>query len=136
MARPRPGIVPAILAALVLAAGSGAASSQPAGVRPEPPRADPPPGQGGEVPPNDEPYPDVFFDNPGVNPFIDTEDDALSTFALDVDTGSYTVARRVLTDGNLPDRDSVRVEEYVNAFPTAFDAPSADPFAIAVDGGP
>src|SRR5690606_12521578 len=68
------------------------------------------------VPPNDEPYDTVFFDNPGVNPFIDTEDDALSTFALDVDTGSYTIARRFLADGFLPDKDSVRVEEYVNYF--------------------
>ena len=48
------------------------------------------------LPPNGEPYDDVFFDNAGVNPFIDTEDDHLSTFALDVDTGSYTVARRYL----------------------------------------
>ncbi len=37
------------------------------------------------------PTPDaMFFENYGVNPFIDTEDDNLSTFAMDVDTGSYT----------------------------------------------
>jgi Ca-activated chloride channel family protein len=102
----------------------------------EHPRADPPPGQGGLVPPNDEPYPDVFFDNPGVNPFIDTEDDRLSTFALDVDTASYAVARRYLADGNLPDKDSVRVEEYVNVFPTGLPAPDEDTFAIHVDGAP
>lgn len=137
MARPRPGIVPAVLAALVLAACSGSTSpNTPTGPRPEPPRADPPPGQGGLVPPNDEPYPDVFFENPGVNPFIDTEDDALSTFALDVDTGSYTIARRFLADGNLPDRDSVRVEEFVNYFPTGLTPPLADAFAIHVDGAP
>jgi Ca-activated chloride channel family protein len=136
MARQRPGIVPAILAALVLVACSGAQSSQYNGQRPEPPRADPPPGQGGLVPPNDEPYPDVFFDNPGVNPFIDTEDDALSTFALDVDTGSYTVARRFLSDGNLPDKDGIRVEEFVNYFPTGLAAPAEDAFAIHVDGAP
>src|SRR5918992_1900269 len=138
MARTRHCVLATILAALVLGACSsgGPTGPQAEGPAPEPPRADPPPGQGGEVPPNDEPYPDVFFENPGVNPFIDTEDDALSTFALDVDTGSYTVARRFLTDGNLPDRDSVRVEEYVNAFPTGLDAPSADPFAIRIDGGP
>jgi Ca-activated chloride channel family protein len=136
MARPCPGIVPAILAALVLVACSGAQTSQPIGQRPEPPRADPPPGQGGLVPPNDEPYPDVFFDNPGVNPFIDTEDDALSTFALDVDTGSYTVARRFLSDGNLPDKDGIRVEEFVNYFPTGLAAPVEDTFAVHVDAAP
>jgi Ca-activated chloride channel homolog len=138
MARTRLCVLATILAALMLGACSTGGPSGPAAEGPpnEPPRADPPPGQGGEAPPNGAPYPDVFFENPGVNPFIDTEDDALSTFALDVDTGSYTVARRFLTDGNLPDRDSVRVEEYVNAFPTGLDAPGDDPFAIQVDGGP
>ena len=139
MARTRPSVVATLIAALILAGCGTAAESGPdAPEAPpnEPPRADPPPGQGGDVPPNDDPYPDVFFDNPGVNPFIDTEDDALSTFALDVDTGSYTVARRFLTDGNLPDRDSVRVEEYVNFFPTGLEAPADQPFAIHVDGGP
>lgn len=87
------------------------------------------------VPPNDEPYDTVFFDNPGVNPFIDTEDDALSTFALDVDTGSYTIARRFLADGFLPDKDSVRVEEYVNYFEQDYPAPEQG-LAVSVDGGP
>jgi Ca-activated chloride channel family protein len=138
MVRIRRCVVATMLAALAVTACSADGPSGPAADAPpnEPPRADPPSGQGGEVPPNDEPYPDVFFENPGVNPFIDTEDDALSTFALDVDTGSYTVARRFLTDGNLPDRDSVRVEEYVNAFPAGLDAPGEDPFSIRVDGGP
>lgn len=91
----------------------------------------------GTVPPNDEPYDAVYFDNPGVNPFIDTEDDALSTFALDVDTGSYTVARRYLADGNLPDKDSVRVEEYVNYFEQDYPVPGLEEaLALTVDGGP
>jgi len=54
-----------------------------------------------------EPY-DMFFQDYGVNPSIDTEDDNLSTFALDVDTGSYTIMRNYLSDGNLPPPDSVR----------------------------
>jgi len=87
-------------------------------------------------PTNDEPYDAVYFDNPGVNPFIDTEDDALSTFALDVDTGSYTVARRYLADGNLPDKDSVRVEEFVNYFEQDYPVPSMDEgLGLTVDGG-
>ncbi len=57
------------------------------------------PSYGGTDPVNGEPYADVFFKHSGVNPFIDTEDDPLSTFALDVDTDSYTVTRRYLTDG-------------------------------------
>jgi len=88
------------------------------------------------APPNDEPYDAVFFDNPGVNPFIDTEDDSISTFALDVDTGSYTIARRYLTDGHLPDKDAVRVEEFVNYFDQDYLAPSIEEgLALSVDGG-
>jgi Ca-activated chloride channel family protein len=83
-----------------------------------------------------EPY-DMFFEDYGVNPSIDTEDDNLSTFALDVDTGSYTVMRNYLNDGNLPPADSVRVEEYVNFFEQGYDYPPAhQAFGISVDGGP
>ncbi len=88
------------------------------------------------APPNDEPYADVFFENYGVNPIIDTEDDHLSTFAMDVDTASYTVMRRFLRDGNLPDKDSVRVEEYINYFQQEYASPEQDAFAIHLDGSP
>ncbi|MDY7100285.1 MAG: von Willebrand factor type A domain-containing protein [Actinomycetota bacterium] len=91
---------------------------------------------GGTDVPNDEPYDLTFFENYGVNPRIDTEDDPRSTFALDVDTGSYTLARAWIRDGNAPDRDSVRVEEYVNYFDQGYEAPVDEPFTIDVDGGP
>jgi Ca-activated chloride channel family protein len=87
--------------------------------------------------PNGQPYVDNFFENYGVNPFIDTEDNHISTFGLDVDTGSYTVVRRMINDGNLPDKDAVRVEEFVNYFEQDYDLPSeGKPFAIHIDGGP
>jgi len=87
--------------------------------------------------PNGQPYVDNFFENYGVNPFIDTEDDHLSTFALDVDTGSYTVVRRMISDGNLPEKDAVRVEEFVNYFEQNYDLPpEGQAFAIHIDGGP
>ncbi len=80
---------------------------------------------------------DMFFEDYGTNPIIDTEDDNLSTFALDVDTGSYTVMRNYLNDGNLPPADSVRVEEYVNYFEQGYAAPPAhQAFAISLDGAP
>lgn len=89
------------------------------------------------VPPNDEAYDAMFFDNYGVNPFIDTEDDHLSTFGLDVDTGSYTIARRYVTDGNLPPEDAVRVEEFVNYFKQDYGyPPEGQAFAIYVDSAP
>jgi Ca-activated chloride channel homolog len=83
-----------------------------------------------------QPY-DMFFEDYGVNPSIDAEDDNLSTFALDVDTGSYTVMRNYLNDGNLPPADSVRVEEYVNYFEQGYPIPSEhQAFGVYVDGGP
>ena len=129
MRHSRTVLVGLTLATLLVAACSSGNTSQQA------PRAnDGQPGQGGQVPPNDQPYPDVFFQNPGTNPFVDTEDDSQSTFALDVDTASYAVTRRFLEDGNVPDPDSVRVEEFINAFPTGWRPPESDPFAIHVDG--
>ena len=65
---------------------------------------------GGSATVNDAPYDATFFKNYGTNPFIDTEDDHLSTFATDVDIASYAVARRFVMDGHLPDPDWVRVE--------------------------
>jgi len=93
-----------------------------------------PPSTGGTHEPNDQPYGDVFFESYGANPFLDTEDDPLSTFALDVDTGSYTVVRRYLTDGNLPPPAAVRVEEMVNAFDYGDPAPARGDFALGAEG--
>ncbi len=88
-------------------------------------------------PPNEEPAEDMFFKNYGVNPSIDTEDDKLSTFALDVDTGSYTVARRYVNDGNLPPKDAIRVEEFVNYFDQGYPNPAErHAFGINIDGAP
>ena len=79
---------------------------------------------------------DVNFDDYGANPFEDPRDDALSTFAVDVDTGSYTLARAWINSGTLPHRDSVRVEEYVNYFDGGYPAPENSTFAVYADGGP
>ena len=91
---------------------------------------------GGSATVNDAPYDATFFKHYGVNPFIDTEDDHLSTFAMDVDTASYTVARRFLRDGHLPEPDSVRVEEFVNFFKQGYQLPEEEAFAIHVEGSP
>ena len=87
-------------------------------------------------PPNGEAYHDMFFKGAGTNPFIDTEDDHLSTFGMDVDTGSYSVTRRYLTDGYLPPPEAVRVEEFVNTFDYNYDPPTDSAFAIHIDGAP
>lgn len=99
-------------------------------------RSDPssPPPHPTQAPPQDEPE-DMFFEDYGVNPFIDTEDDHYSTFALDVDTGSYSLARSYIQDGYFPPADAVRVEEFINYFPQGYASPSfRDTFAIYMDG--
>lgn len=95
-----------------------------------------PPSTGGTAEPNDQPYGDVFFKTYGTNPFIDTEDDRLSTFGLDVDTGSWGVARRYLADGHLPPAEAIRVEEILNSFRYGDRAPARDDFAIYSDAAP
>ena len=91
---------------------------------------------GGTSTVNDEPYDLTFFQSYGVNPFIDTEDDKYSTFAMDVDTASYVVTRTFLQDGYMPDRDSVRVEEFINYFEQVYEEPDEGAFSITIDGSP
>ena len=79
---------------------------------------------------------DTLFQNYGTNPYQDTNRDHLSTFALDVDTASYTVMRNYVMEGNLPPADSVRVEEYVNFFNQGYPTPSDVAFGIYADGAP
>ena len=87
-------------------------------------------------PPNGAAFDNVFFENYGTNPFIDTEDDHLSTFGMDVDTASYSVTRRYIRDGHLPPREAVRVEEFVNAFDYNYHPPSHGAFALHIEGAP
>jgi len=102
---------------------------------PDHPRWPPPQPTAAWEPPQT-PYPDVTFEDAGVNPFRDPIRDPYSTFAMDVDTASYGVARRFIEDGNLPPRDAVRLEEFVNAFDYGYRAPLEEAFAVHVDGGP
>ncbi|MBL7152703.1 MAG: von Willebrand factor type A domain-containing protein [Phycisphaerae bacterium] len=51
-----------------------------------------------------------------VNPWVMTQRDSLSTFALDVDTASYTLCRRYIRGGFLPPPGAVRMEEFINYF--------------------
>jgi Ca-activated chloride channel family protein len=60
------------------------------------------------------------------NPVQITAQEPVSTFSIDVDTASYAVIRSSLNAGALPDPASVRVEEMVNYFPYAYQAPKGD----------
>jgi len=78
---------------------------------------------------------DATFADYGIRPFVDTDRDPLSTFALDVDTASYSLARQWLESGSMLPREAVRVEEYVNSFSYDYDAPR-DGLAVQADAGP
>lgn len=78
----------------------------------------------------------VITQDYGTNPFARAATDPYSTFALDVDTGSYTVARQWVESGRLPEPDLVRVEEFVNFFDQDYPAPLQDTFAVYADGAP
>jgi Ca-activated chloride channel family protein len=124
--------------AALLASACGSASSPTtnrggAPVPPEHPYPTYPPQPAG---PAATPYRGVTYQDLGTNPWVDPSRDEHSTFALDVDTASYSIAQRYVHDGNQPDPASIRVEEWVNAFAQGYPAPEQDAFAILADGGP
>ncbi len=57
------------------------------------------------------------FSETDTNPVKSVATDPVSTFSADVDTASYSFVRKALMAGQMPDRDSVRVEEMINYFP-------------------
>ncbi len=81
-------------------------------------------------------YNDTYFKDYGVSPFRDTQEAPLSTFALDVDTASYTIARKYINDGTLPPKDAIRVEEFVNYFKRQYPQPTRDMFSIYTEMAP
>ena len=93
---------------------------------------------GGTTPPNGQQFELMYFQHAGVNPFVATEEDALSTFAVDVDNASYTLVRNYLGRGALPPADAVRVEEFVNFFDGGYPVLESDraehAFAVHTDG--
>ncbi|MFD0589295.1 von Willebrand factor type A domain-containing protein [Paenibacillus sp. GCM10027627] len=81
-------------------------------------------------------YDDMYFQDYGTNPYVNTAEDQFSTFALDVDTGSYTLARNYIEEGSLPPGEAVRPEEFINYFDFEYDPPTDSTFAIYAGGGP
>ncbi len=71
------------------------------------------------------------------NAWTSTSSDHLSTFAVDVDTGSYTLARAKLLLGALPPPDSVRVEEFLNYFRYSYpEPPEGAVLGVHMDAAP
>jgi len=62
----------------------------------------------------------------------------VSTFSIDVDTGSYTNVRRMLNQGQLPPHDAVRIEEMINYFTYDYPPPKTlePPFKVTTEIAP
>ncbi len=68
------------------------------------------------------------------NPFKVVKKNPLSTFSIDVDTASYSNLRRFITQGQLPPKDAVRIEELINYFTYDYPQPKANnPFSITTE---
>ena len=72
----------------------------------------------------------------GVNPFVSPAVNAFSTFAIDVDTASYTLARNYMNGGFLPPAEAVRTEEFLNFFDYGYSPPEIGTFKIYTEMAP
>lgn len=72
------------------------------------------------------------------NPIYQVTEKPVSTFSVDVDTGSYSNMRRFVQEGQLPPPDSVRVEEMINYFDYAYATPDDpdQPFSVTTEVAP
>ncbi len=68
------------------------------------------------------------------NDFHSAINKPLSTFGIDVDNASYSNTRRFLTSGQMPPRDAVRIEEFINYFNYDYEQPDGEhPFKVATE---
>ncbi len=72
------------------------------------------------------------------NPVQLVAEQPVSTFSIDVDTGSYTNVRRMLNQGELPPADAVRTEEFINYFDYGYALPAnrEQPFSVTTELAP
>ncbi|VVN78149.1 vWA domain-containing protein [Pseudomonas fluorescens] len=71
------------------------------------------------------------------NPIQSVAQAPVSTFSVDVDTGSYANVRRLLNQGRLPPEGAVRLEEMVNYFPYDYAQPNdGTPFGVTTELAP
>jgi Ca-activated chloride channel family protein len=72
------------------------------------------------------------------NPIHRTREQPVSTFSIDVDTGSYANVRRMLHDGTRPPADAVRAEEMINYFRYGHPTPASldVPFRVTTELAP
>ncbi|WP_437835402.1 vWA domain-containing protein [Sorangium sp. So ce1153] len=145
---PPPAAAPALQSARADAASKPEARVAKAGAAPAPKKA-PAPAQVAAVrsaappappaaiaAPAPEPQGSESYRDYGVNPVEDPAKDRLSTFAIDVDTASYAIARRKILEGSLPPYQAVRAEEFLNYFDYGYASPATGPFAVHLAAAP
>jgi Ca-activated chloride channel family protein len=117
--------------ALVRANGGNSEAKTPAAPSAMPaPAADPTghegrgPGEGGDK-----------FAKVDETAFLPVQTNPLSTFAIDVDTASYSKVRSFLLEQHrLPPPDAVRIEELINYFDYAYEPPTGEhPFSVQLE---
>lgn len=70
------------------------------------------------------------------NSFKSPLEEALSTLSIDVDAASYTNFRRYINQGEMPPKDAIRIEEFINYFKYKYDEPTTkDPVKVTTEVG-
>jgi Ca-activated chloride channel family protein len=70
------------------------------------------------------------------NRFNFAQEVPLSTFSIDVDAAAYSNMRRFLNSGQLPPKDAVRTEEFINYFTYNYEKPTGNlPIRITAETG-
>jgi len=84
-------------------------------------------------------YNNEKYSNIKTNGIVQAASQPVSTFSIDVDTGSYSNVRRFLVQqGRLPVANAVRVEEMINYFSYQYPTPDnqSTPFSVTTEVGP
>ncbi|MCR9172482.1 MAG: von Willebrand factor type A domain-containing protein [bacterium] len=67
------------------------------------------------------------------NDWVNSSDEIKSTFSIDVDNAAYTNFRRFVNQGQLPPKDAIRIEEWLNFFNYELEAPKeTDPHPLKI----
>ncbi len=70
-------------------------------------------------------------------PMLETAMKPVSTFSIDVDTASYTLARKLILEGRRPEPDTVRPEEFINYFDYNYKSPEPPAvFSVKLEAAP
>ena len=66
------------------------------------------------------------------NDYFETEQEAISTFGIDVDRAAYSIVRSYLQRNRIPPAEAIRTEEMVNYFSYDYPQPSSNaPFSVS-----